>query len=62
MSAATVLTDDLLRRLEGAGVHSLEDWRRLGRRRHQIFDITRRVADQLDELARRRVKREGRPA
>lgn len=39
-------------RLAGEGVHSLADWRALGRKRLQIFGITKRVIKQLDELAR----------
>jgi len=42
----------IVARLAAEGVHSLADWRRLGRRRHQFFGITRRVVEQLDALVR----------
>jgi len=38
-------------RLEAEGIHSLEDWRRLCRRRFAIFGITRRTAGMLDAAA-----------
>lgn len=43
----------IMERLANAGVHSLEDWRRLGRRRREIFGVTTRWVEQLDELARK---------
>ncbi len=42
----------ILRRLEGAGVISLEDWCALGHRRHQIWGVTRRTVERIDALAR----------
>jgi len=42
----------LLERLRAEGVATLEEWVALGRRRRQIFGITRAVVDQLDALAR----------
>jgi hypothetical protein len=37
-------------RLAAEGVTSLADWRALGRRRLQIFGVTRAMVAQLDEL------------
>jgi hypothetical protein len=45
------LPAQILERLRAEGVNSL-DWKRLGRRRFRIFGVTRRVAAQLDSLAR----------
>jgi hypothetical protein len=42
----------LIERLRAEGVATLEEWVALGRRRRQIFGITRAVVDQLDALAR----------
>ena len=39
-------------RLERDGINSAADWRRLGRRRHELFGIVPRVVEQLDDLAR----------
>ncbi|MFZ1905216.1 MAG: hypothetical protein WAU56_07475 [Steroidobacteraceae bacterium] len=39
-------------RLAAEGVYTLADWRALGRKRLQLFGITRAMAAQLDELAR----------
>ena len=44
----------IVARLADAGVRSVADWRALGRRRMEIFGITRRWIDALDELARER--------
>ena len=46
------LPDSLLERLRAEGVASLEEWVALGRRRRQIFGITRAVVEQLDALAK----------
>jgi hypothetical protein len=46
------LPPHLIERLAAEGVHSLTDWRALGRRRHQVWGITRRMAAELDALAR----------
>ena len=50
--AADVLTEPILARLEAAGVHSFEDWCRLGPSRLKIFGITRAMARRIDALAR----------
>lgn len=42
----------VLRRLADVGVHSLTDWKALGRRRFEIFGVTARWVSELDELAR----------
>jgi hypothetical protein len=42
----------LIERLRSEGVATLEEWVALGRRRRQIFGITRSVVDQLDALAK----------
>lgn len=46
------LPDRIVERLEQHGVFTLADWGRLGRRRHQLFGITRAVVRQLDKLAK----------
>jgi len=46
------LPDSLLERLRAEGVATLEEWVALGRRRRQIFGITRAVVEQLDALAK----------
>lgn len=51
--AATGLPAHVVELLGREGVHSLEDWRRLGRKRLAIFGIPTRLARQLDEAARR---------
>jgi hypothetical protein len=49
---ARSIPPELTARLADAGVHSLEDWRRLTRReKRAIFGITRKMAAELDELA-----------
>lgn len=42
----------LLERLRAEGVETLEGWVALGRRRRQIFGVTRAVVLQLDALAK----------
>jgi hypothetical protein len=39
-------------RLEREGIVTLADWRQLGRRRRQIFGITREHVRQIDAIAR----------
>lgn len=39
-------------RLAGYGIHSLEQWRQLGRLRFQLWGITRKTVAELDRLAR----------
>jgi hypothetical protein len=51
--AAEVLPDEVLDRLEAVGVRSLADWFALGRKRFQIFGITRAMARRIDGLAAR---------
>lgn len=51
LSAAEVLTDEVLRRLEAVGVHSLAEWRALGVNRFRIFGISRALARRIDSLA-----------
>jgi hypothetical protein len=46
----------LLERLRAEGVSTLEAWVALGRRRLQIFGITRAVVAQLDALAKASLK------
>jgi hypothetical protein len=46
------LSAAILERLAAEGVRTLEQWRALGRRRHELFGVTRRVAEQLDALAK----------
>ena len=50
--ATLALPAHVLRVLEAEGVHTLAEWRSLGRRRHQIFGITARTVARLDEAAR----------
>ena len=53
---ATALPGDLpprlVDRLRGEGVVTLEDWVALGRRRLQIFGVTRATVTSLDALAK----------
>ena len=42
----------LIERLRTEGVATLESWLALGRRRYQIFGVTRAMASQLDALAK----------
>jgi hypothetical protein len=42
----------VLDRLAAEGVTTLEAWRALGSRRHQVWGVTRRVAEKLDALVR----------
>ena len=56
MSDAHALPADLplrlLERLRSEGVATLEEWLALGRRRFQIFGVTRATVSQLDALAK----------
>ncbi len=54
MSSAlpTDLPLPLLERLRAEGVATLEGWLALGRRRRQIFGVTRAAVAQLDALAK----------
>jgi hypothetical protein len=47
-----VLPLRLIERLRAEGVATLEEWVALGRRRRQIFGVTRAVVAQLDALAK----------
>lgn len=38
--------------LADEGVHDLDDWRRLGRKRHRLFGVTRAMVRRLDAMAR----------
>jgi len=53
---ATALPSDLpprlIERLRGEGVATLEDWVALGRRRLQIFGVSRPTVANLDALAK----------
>jgi hypothetical protein len=40
-------------RLERYGIVTFADWRALGRKRSQIFGVTRSMAAQIDALTRR---------
>jgi len=42
----------LIERLHSEGVATLEAWVALGRRRRQIFGVTRAAVEQLDALAK----------
>jgi hypothetical protein len=46
------LPDTLLERLRAEGVETLEAWVALGRRRREIFGVTRAAVTQLDQLAK----------
>lgn len=46
------IAESIRGRLEREGIRSPEQWRALGRKRHQLFGITRHVVEQLDMLAR----------
>ena len=50
LPAALPLT--LIERLRSEGVATLEAWVALGRRRRQIFGVTRAAVEQLDALAK----------
>jgi hypothetical protein len=47
-----VLPLRLIERLRAEGVATLEEWVALGRRRRQIFGVTRAAVAQLDALAK----------
>jgi hypothetical protein len=42
----------LIERLRAEGVATLEEWAALGRRRRQIFGVTKAAVEQLDTLAK----------
>ena len=46
----------LIERLRAEGIETLEAWRALGRRRLQIFGVTRAACAQLDALAKAALK------
>jgi hypothetical protein len=48
----------LIERLRAEGVATLEEWVALGRRRRQIFGVTRAVVAQLDALAKAALRSE----
>ena len=48
----TDLPSSLIERLRSEGIASLEAWVALGRRRRQIFGVTRAAVEQLDALAK----------
>jgi hypothetical protein len=50
---ADALPAAIVDRLEADGVHSLDDWIALGRRRFRIFGVTREMARRIDAVARR---------
>jgi hypothetical protein len=52
------LPDTLLERLRAEGVETLEAWVALGRRRREIFGVTRAAVTQLDQLAKSVLKSE----
>jgi hypothetical protein len=46
----------ILARLAAEGVSTLAEWRALGRRRYEIWGITRKTVAQIDQLARTQPK------
>jgi hypothetical protein len=48
----TELPLSLIERLRAEGIATLEAWVALGRRRRQIFGVTRAAVEQLDALAK----------
>lgn len=48
----TELPLPLIERLRAEGIATLEAWVALGRRRRQIFGVTRAAVEQLDTLAK----------
>lgn len=46
------IPERVIQRLAAIGVHSLADWKQLGRRRREIFGVTPRWIAELDALAR----------
>jgi len=50
------LPSTLLERLRSEGIETLEAWVALGRRRFQIFGVTRATVTQLDQLAKAALK------
>jgi ParB-like chromosome segregation protein Spo0J len=53
------LPHTLIERLQAEGVATLEEWVALGRRRLQIFGVTRAAVAQLDALAKAALKSKG---
>lgn len=47
-----MLPPAILERLAAAGIRSAADWRALGRRRFQLWGVTRRAVRELDRIAR----------
>jgi len=47
----------LIERLRAEGIESLESWVALGRRRREIFGVTRAAVAQLDSLAKAVLKK-----
>ena len=52
------LPQTLIERLHAEGVATLEAWVALGRRRRQIFGVTRAAVDLLDSLAKATLRSE----
>lgn len=50
------LPNTLLERLRAEGIETLEAWVALGRRRREIFGVTRAAVTQLDQLAKSALK------
>ncbi|MGO9850284.1 MAG: hypothetical protein ACLPTM_01520 [Steroidobacteraceae bacterium] len=50
------LPNTILERLRAEGIETLEAWVALGRRRRQIFGVTRAAVTQLDQLAKATLK------
>jgi hypothetical protein len=50
------LPNNLLERLRAEGIETLEAWVALGRRRREIFGVTRAAVTQLDQLAKTALK------
>lgn len=52
----TELPVSLIERLRAEGIATLEAWVALGRRRRQIFGVTRAAVEELDALAKAALK------
>lgn len=50
--ALAALPPHILQTLHNEGVYSISDWRKLGRRRHQLFGITKAMVRRIDAAAR----------
>ncbi|MGO9803138.1 MAG: hypothetical protein ACLPTL_06810 [Steroidobacteraceae bacterium] len=50
------MPNTILERLRAEGIETLEAWVALGRRRRQIFGVTRAAVTQLDQLAKATLK------